>query len=266
MRVHAFELHEHPRCPAVVREGIIEILGTGLRLGRIYDGAGAVFAGFCDRAGCERVLDLCSGSGDAMAVLLEAVRRRGLALPRVTLSDLYPDVANLERVAARFDGAVAVCREPVDAAAVPGSLGCDAVTIISAFHHFRPALAERILADAVHKRRAVFILEPFPRSLRGFLSTLPAMTLGALAAPLRAPRRRGLKLLLSLAPPLIPLVGVWDYIVSVLRVHSEAELLAMARRTAGAGGYVWRAVAAPFRPGGRALAFYGWPGEPAHRG
>jgi hypothetical protein len=117
VRLHAFEFNERPECPAFVRDAIVEALGTGLRWGRMYDAVGPVFAEFCARAGCTEVLDLCSGSGEPVSILLDALARSGVgtfgtgdqagspvAPPRFLLSDLFPNVAAMARVAARHPG------------------------------------------------------------------------------------------------------------------------------------------------------------------
>lgn len=260
-RIHAFEFNDSAWCPRFIRDSIVETLGTGLRWGRIYDPAGPVFADFCARAGCDAVLDLCTGSGEPASILIDAVRRSGREPPRFVLSDLFPNVPSMERVAARHDGKIEVVRDPVDATAVPERVDRPARTVVSAFHHFPPALAARILADCVAKRRAVFVLEGFPRRLSRLLSIVPAMAAALLANPFRTRRDRLLKALFTYVLPIIPIAGFWDAVVSVLRVHSETDLRAMVEPLGG--GYEWTYRELPFFPLGRAVAFYGIPPRPA---
>lgn len=255
-RIHAFEFNDRTETPRPVREAIVETLGAGLRWGRIYDGVGPVFAEFCQAAGAREVLDLCSGSGEPVSILLEALKRAGSPLPRFATSDLHPNVPAMRRAAARWGERVAVIEEPVDAAAVQPEHDRPARTVISAFHHFTPELAARILADAVAKRRAIFVLEPFDRSLRA-LAVIPAMVAGLLANPWVARRDRAARALLTYALPAIPLAGAWDFVVSVLREHTREELLALVAPLDP--NYRWEYREVPFFPAGRAVAFYGVP-------
>lgn len=257
MRIHAFEFNERPECPAFVRDAITETLGTGLRWGRIYDGAGPIFAEFCERARCDTVLDLCSGSGEPVSILLEALARRGVPAPRFVLSDLLPNVAAMERVAALHPGRIDVVTRPVDATDVPDDVDRGAPSMISALHHFPPALARRLLADCVAKRRAVFLLDAMAGDVRSLLAVLPSMTAAVLATPLLARRDRLLKALATYALPLVPAAGLWDAVVSHLRSYGEADLRAMVAPLGG--GYAWEYRELPFFPGGRAMCFYGVP-------
>jgi hypothetical protein len=129
--------------------------------------------------------------------------------------------------------------------------------VVSAFHHFTPELARRILADCVVKKRAVFILEGFPRKLRRLPPLIPVLTVAALVNPFRAGRARLLKAIFTYVVPLVPVCGLWDAVVSVLRVHSESELRAMVEPLGG--DYEWTYREVPFFPGGRATAFMGIP-------
>ncbi|MBI4508039.1 MAG: hypothetical protein HY698_00285 [Deltaproteobacteria bacterium] len=255
-RVQAFEFNDLSACPRFLRESIIESLGNGLRWGRVFDGVGPVFADFCRRAGCESVLDLCSGSGEPVSMLLEALARQGLPPVRFVLSDLLPNTAAMERVSGRHPGLVEVTREPVDATCVPTHLDRPARTIINALHHFPPDVAARLIADAVAKRRALFIVESFPRSLARMAATLPALGIAALANPFLTPQDRWLKAFSTYAVPLVPVIGLWDAAVSALRIHDQDDLRAMAAR---ASAYDWEYREIPFFPGGRAMAFFGIP-------
>ncbi|MCO5165430.1 MAG: class I SAM-dependent methyltransferase [Planctomycetes bacterium] len=257
MRVHAFEFNERPECPRFLREAIVEALGTGLRWGRIYDGVGPVFAEFCARAGCDEVLDLCSGSGEPVSILLGALARAGVAAPRFVLSDLLPNVPAMEQVAARHPGRIEVVARPVDATAVPAEVDRPARTVISAFHHLPPDLARGLLADCVARRRAVFLLEALSGDLRGLLAILPAMTAAALATPLLTRRDRLKKALATWAVPVVPALGLWDAVVSDLRTYRADELRAMVAPLGG--GYAWEHREVPFFPGGRATCFFGVP-------
>ncbi len=246
-RLHLFEFNDQAWLPEVLREGMIESLSRALRLGRVYDRI--PFAAFARRLGADRALDLCSGAGEPAAIL-----GRGTGV-RFTLSDLFPNVAAFEALAAR--AGVDFVAEPVDATAVPDRLDHPIRTVVSAFHHFRPGLARGILAAAVRDGKAVFIVEGFPRSLLRYAAILPALFAGGTVNPFLAERGRLAKFLLTFVVPLIPVLGMFDGLVSALRIHSRAELEAMVADLPG--DYVWEYGTAPYPPWGRATWFAGLP-------
>jgi hypothetical protein len=257
-RVQLFEFHERAECPPFLRESVVETLGRGLRWLDMSAAIGPAFAAFGRQARCARVLDLCSGSGAPASLLLEWLQRHGEPMPQLVLSDLFPNEPALAAVQARHPHHVSFDRTPVDATAVPAELDHDTRLVINAFHHFAPADAARIVADAVAQRKSLFIYEGFPRDLARFLPTGPAMLPALYLNPLLAPRHRLAKALFTYLLPLIPMIATWDGIVSVLRIYGEAELRAM---TAGADGYRWEYREVPYGRGGRAVIFSGIPCE-----
>jgi hypothetical protein len=257
-RQHLFEFHERGECPRFIRDSVVETLGTGLRWLGMGDVAGPAFARFCRRARCTRALDLCSGSGAPAALLVEWLEAHGEPVPRLLLSDLFPNEAALAAACARHPTHLAAAGAPVDATKVPAQLEHDARLVINAFHHFAPAEAARIVADAVAARKSLFIYEGFPRDLRRFLPTGPAMLPALFLNPLFTRRQRAAKALFTYLLPVIPAIATWDGVVSVLRIHDEAGLRAMTRPE---DDYDWSYEEVAYGRGGRAVVFSGVPRE-----
>lgn len=258
-RIQGFEFNERPECPRVLRESIVDILGTGLRWGRICEAVGPAFAEFCDRADCATVLDLGSGSAEPVSILLSWFRDRNLAPPVFVLSDLFPNRPAFHAVARRHPGRVTPVYRPVDATAVPSRISHDARTLLNTFHHFPPEAAARILADAAAARSALFIYESFPRSLKHMMATIPTMAAALIAHPFTARRQRHLKAVLTFALPVIPAMGLWDSCISAARIYDRDELEAMVRPLGH--DYEWEYREIPYFPGGRAYVFFGIPEE-----
>ncbi len=256
-RVHAFEIHDSSACPTLVRESIVESLGMALRWGQIYAPVAPLFARFCERTGSRRILDLCSGSGEPVSILLEAMARQRAASPRFVLSDLFPNPEAMRRVAFRHPGHIEISLTPLDARDVPAHLDGDARTIVSAFHHFPPPLARSILADCVRKRRPVFVLEPCPRNPLRIAALALAYGAASLINPLVARRRRLTKALLTYAAPLLPAAQLWDGTVSVLRMYTKAELFELVAPLGD--DFEWTYHAIPLRLGSVATVFQGVP-------
>jgi hypothetical protein len=143
----------------------------------------------------------------------------------VTLTDLHPHRAAYARLAAASEGAVSGELEPVDARAVPSRFA-GLRTLFDGFHHLRPDDARAVLADAHRRRQPIAIVEGTRRSLAAVVAMLfvPLMVLAV--TPLIRPFAWS-RLLLTYVVPIVPLLVLWDGVVSCLRGYRPAELRAL---------------------------------------
>jgi hypothetical protein len=224
MRLHLVELHDLAWCPPSLRDALTDFLAFALNLARAYDPAGPLLRRAVRRAGAARIVDLCSGAGGPWTRLAEHV-----GVP-VILTDLYPHRGGGGMVAGRLP----FHAQPVDARAVPKSLD-GFRTLFTSFHHFRPAEARAILADAVKQRQGIAVFEAARRA--PWEITVVAFTwLGALAAAPFVRPWRWSRILWNYLPPVLPLVGTFDGVMSCLRAYSPAELRELVR---GLDTYDW---------------------------
>jgi hypothetical protein len=192
-----------------------------------------LLAGAIKKAGARRVLDMGSGAGGPWFSLLPKLRRLGVDAP-VCLSDYDPNVEALEWARKRSGGAVAYHPEPVDATDVPAEL-TGFRTMFSAFHHLRPEQARAALADAAAKGQPIAVFDgtrPRPWLFPLLLAT-PLRVL--LVTPFIRPFRWS-RLFWTYIIPALPLVLLFDTVVSLLRVYSVPELREL---TAGLDHYQW---------------------------
>lgn len=257
-RVQLFEFNDLPAAPAALRETIVEALGRALRWGRVVRGLVGPFREFLAASGAAEVLDLCSGTGAPAVVLADELRRAGAVPPRIVLTDLFPHPEDWERAAAAHPGVITFDPTGVDATRIPPRLSRGrARAVINALHHFSPALARDILADAVEGSSGIFIAEAFTRNPFGFLPMAPAGLAALAVNPLVAPRRRAAKALLTWATPAALLACGWDGLASTLRIHSEGDLRAMVAPLGNRFRWEFRTYAYP--PFGRGTCFFGVP-------
>jgi hypothetical protein len=255
-RYQLIELHEQEWMPRLLRESFVESLSAVLRMTGVYRGAAPLFARWLQATGCREVLDLASGAAGPTEALIGDLRGLGVEPPRFCLSDLFPSESKFERVRDAHPGYVSFISEPVDALRVSPPLGRELRQIVSAFHHFRPEQARLILQDAVDHSRGICILEPFQRDGRHLL--LAALSFfPALLAPFYARERRLRLLLTTLLLPVVPLMLVFDALVSVLRSYTGEEMKAMVQ-SLKAENFQWSVGSTRFLLFFRATYLFGW--------
>ena len=200
-RLHLFEIHDQTWCPRSLRDALTDFLEFTINLGRSYDAVAPLLRDAITRAGATRVVDLCSGAGGPWRTL-----RPEIPVP-VVLTDKFPNRA---------------ITAPVDATAVPADLQ-GFRTVFTAFHHFRPAEARAILADAVRQGQGIGVFE-ISRRAPLEMAVIALTWLAVLAfVPFIRPVRWS-RLVWTYLPPVLPLVGLFDGIVSCLRTYTPAEL------------------------------------------
>jgi hypothetical protein len=222
MRLHLVELHDLPACPPSLRDALTDFLAFSLNLAGAYDPAGPLLRRAVERTGARRIVDLCSGAGGPWP------RLRSVVGVPVLLTDLYPHRGPL------LSGRLPFHPQPVDARAVPASLD-GFRTLFTSFHHFRPAEARAILVDAVRHRQGIAVFEAARRA-PWEIAVVALTWLGALTAvPFIRPWRWS-RVIWTYLPPVLPLLGSFDGVVSCLRAYSSAELAQLVK---GLDSYEW---------------------------
>jgi len=250
-----FEFNDAAWAPAALRELTVDSLSVTLERGKLMQGLVEPFAAFLERSGTREVLDLCSGAGGPARILSQALSERGIAA-RFTLTDLHPRVAAWQTLAEALPGHIDHVAQPVDATAVPESLGqAKARVIINALHHFPPEIVRGIFADAARSGTGIFISESFTRNPLMALDFIPAGVPAVLTSPLRGGDRLA-KALLVWATPVAALSSLWDTVVSTLRVYDEGELRSF---VADLSQLEWRAGTYPVGRFGTGTWFAGLP-------
>ena len=223
-RVHSIELHEQPWFPASLRDHLTGFLTyVSLRF-QIYEAVVPVLTRVLEASGEDRVVDLCSGAGGPALWM-----QRRLTNHTLTLTDLYPNTLAWAHADATGHPA------PVDVLDVPTELE-GVRTMYAAFHHFRPEQATKILQDAIDKGQPFAFFEATERRPLVIAATLMSWLNLLLLSPFIRPRRwQGL--LFTYLIPILPLVTVWDGVVSCLRTYTPEELEALCASLEGADGW-----------------------------
>lgn len=223
-RAHLFEFEDLHRLPGFIRRAITDLLEYQLNRYRVYDGLAPKLAELVAEQGLDaEMIDLCSGSAGPVVRLVRLLQAQTGQAPRVVLTDKFPNLAAFERASAASGGRVRYLSESVDAADVPAQL-TGMRTMYTAFHHFQPAAARRILADAATKRAPIAVFEFTSRT---WANLFKAALLGPLLVWVDTPWIRPFsltRLVFTYVLPVIPLCYAWDAFASHYRTYSPREL------------------------------------------
>jgi hypothetical protein len=227
-RRHFFEVLDQEWCPAAVRHGATDCLEAIISRTDVYRFVQADIFRAIRESNSATVIDLCSGGGGPW---LSPSWRSPF---KVVLTDKFPSSVLSARLQ---QGTGITCLDvPVDAASVPESLH-GFRTIFSSFHHFPDTVAREVLGDAVRRGEGFAMAEVTSRTPRAFATMFFMPALVWLLIPFMRPFRWS-RLLLTYLVPLIPLVVVWDGVVSCFRTRTPEELRELSRSFPQ---YEWRA-------------------------
>jgi hypothetical protein len=239
-RRHLFEWEDQPWLPTSLRDIITDHLQYAFASNRakhLRETIVDILEPPLRRSGATQVVDVCSGSGGPLPALFDELTTRMGRPLTAKLTDLYPNDAAFEAVEVKSSGRVHGHLESVSAFDVPEELG-SFQTIFTAFHHFSPDDAKRVLADAAKKHRTISIIEPFRRADLPFVA-FGGLLRGILATPFIG-RMSLARFLWTYPIPLSAMVLAWDGAVSCLRAYEPEEMLGLALEAVPTG-YHWEA-------------------------
>lgn len=274
-RRHLIEFHDWSYCPNFIRESIVETLGRAISWGSIYHSVTPVFAQFLkdhsyhqfDREGEEKnsILDLGSGSGAPVSALIDQLKKFRPPTEQINkfiLSDLAPRISCMKKVKKKHPDWIDYHPLPLNALRLHALSDCPQVTLFNIFHHFNPPQAFQLLQQFYHHSSAFFIQESFPRNPFRLISMLYLLIPAVFMNPFTTKNDRWLKFFFTFIFPLIPLIGLWDGLVSTLRVYEKDDLLEMWQRIEKedqlnkSGFWQWKFETISFKPWGKSLVFY----------
>ena len=237
-RWQLFELEDQTWFPHVVRQGMMDVLRfliTGLG---IYKPVVPLLRKALRHQNQNHLVDLCSGAGGGILQVWQELERTSGQRHTITLTDKFPNVEAYRYLAAQSGQALTYTPDAVDATAVPEHLE-GFRTVFSAFHHFSPATAQAILADAVRQNQGIGIFEGAGKKWYELLLVwLVFPWLILLITPFIRPFKWS-RLFFTYLLPLIPLGTVWDGTVSLFRMYTPQHLQQMVNQL-NAPHYTWQ--------------------------
>ncbi len=223
-RKHWAEFGDQQWMSGWIREGYLDCLNFGLRVGGQFRQLHTVFADWTKRNEHLPILDLGSGGGGPIETMLREAHRSRTRLPQIFLSDLHPSVDHYARLSSAFSSQqLSFISQPVSATQT-AHLQFTLRSLCATFHHFRPETARDVIRDALTCGRSLLIVEPLQRDLRHLLLVLLSGPFAYMLAPLFASRWSWRKFLFTSIVPILPLMVMWDGVVSVLRTYTASEI------------------------------------------
>ncbi|MEO5675413.1 MAG: hypothetical protein ABIQ74_12280 [Chitinophagales bacterium] len=236
MRIHLFEFEDQHWFPQVIREGMMDYLRHMISWLKFYKPCAPLIKQILEQTSGTLIVDLCAGGGGGILKMKKYLDELNCH-PEIFLSDLYPNVKTYEALKLSTGGKIDFITTPVNALDVPSDLNAMRI-IFSAFHHFKPAQARKILHDAAIKNVSIGI---FDSGTTGWWNILLLILLQPLSFLLLTPFFRPFRwsrLFFTYLIPLIPLCTLWDGSVSILRFYSEKEMKQLVSET-GNEKYQW---------------------------
>ncbi len=258
-RLHLIELHEQPWYPAFLRRIFQRGLGRALILTDTFENFRGPFREFLERTGATSILDMCSGSGDAITEAWSSLAtNRDGEVPTLFLSDLYPNTPSYEKLQDRYPGLIDFFPESVNVMHPPTEAP-RIRTLFNSLHHFRPNQVRTILKDAAENADGIATFEATGNTWGNNLQTLFVLPFAAafLTAFLLRPVRLT-NILFSTLIPVIPITALFDGLVSNFRTYSVSDLEELTR-SIDCPNFEWQAGTVKVKSTGlEATYLFGW--------
>ncbi|KAJ3463785.1 hypothetical protein MRS44_008571 [Fusarium solani] len=254
-RVHLFEIDDQPWFPPSLRVIVQAILTKTWSMNLPIPSrspaqiaASKLIQHLDSSLSSLRFVDFCAGAGGPSPLIERQVntylRNSNREEVDFVLTDIHPNIDAWARIASQSPR-ITYDSQSVDASRVPKRLtqskdGRDVFRLFNlAFHHFDDDLARRILKDAAERKQGFAIFELQDRSALSFMADLLLPIGVILSAPYYASKWRAPSVFIfTWLIPVIPLVLIWDGIVSSLRTRDPGEVEALLR-SCGADATGW---------------------------
>lgn len=215
-RIHLFEFEDQKWFPGFLRNYVTDFLQFLANKAKVYEPVVEVIDEALHKTNHSQILDLGSGSGGGLLWLGNELKKRKPNL-KITLSDFYPNTRTF-----CYTDTFDYYPDSVDARNVPEHLKGFRTMFLS-FHHFKPKDAQRILENAIKNNQPIGIFEIQDRGIASIIAMLLSPISVLLATPFIRPFRIG-RIIFTYLIPIVPLVVLWDGIVSALRTYSAQEM------------------------------------------
>mgnify|MGYP005995526579 CR=1 FL=1 len=244
-RIHLFEFGDQKWFPQFLKNYLTDFLQFISNATKIYKPIVPVLEKGLQLSKTNQIIDLASGGGGGLLWLNSELKKRNPEL-KILLTDYYPNKSAFEytkKQANNFD----FVSNSVDARNVPKNLKGLRTQFLS-FHHFKPEEAKLILQNAVDSNAAIAIFEGQERSFASIIAMVFSPISVLFTAPFIRPFKFG-RIIFTYLIPIIPLVCLFDGIVSSLRTYSVKEMTDLVNQLENKDNFHWDINRVKFGPG-----------------
>lgn len=183
----------------------------------------------------EYIVDLGSGGGGPLPGLIPLLLKKHPDL-KILLTDYYPNIPAFRLLRTKTTH-IDYSEKSIDARNVPKSLK-GLRTLFLSFHHFKPVDAKKILQNAIDSGEPIAVFEGQERSLPSILAMLLSPLSVLLITPFIGPFKIG-RIIFTYLIPIVPLIVLWDGVVSSLRTYSVKEMQEIVNELDNGESYKW---------------------------
>jgi len=235
-RLHLFEFEDQQWFPKFIRNYMTDFLQFVANAFGFFKSINPILKKGLEAGKTNTVIDIASGGGGAWLKVGASLQAEVPNL-KVMLTDYYPNIDAFERMKKLSDGWLSYHPDRVDALAVPSELKGLRTQFLS-FHHFSPSNAKAILQDAVNQKMPIAIFEAQERNLAHFIQFIFSPISVLLTTPFIRPFKLG-RIIFTYLIPIVPILVLWDGLVSVLRTYSVKEMNEMVNELEGKDNFEW---------------------------
>lgn len=215
-RVQFIELQDLPWLPSILRDGVTDYLQFLLKVFNVYKPSIEIISKITESTQSQNIVDLCSGSGGPLVGLSKELNNYN-----IVLTDLYPNYTTWNFIKANNHNIdyINQSTNALEAKINENSI----VTMYTSFHHFKDEDAQKIISNCIKNNSTIAIFEFVQRDLISLLLVLPSPIFMFFLIPFVRPFSFS-RIIFTYLIPLIPIITLWDIIVTVLRIRNKQEL------------------------------------------
>ena len=234
-RIHLFEFEDLKWFPNFLRNHITDFLQFLSNKTKMYKPIIPIIKKGLEKSGTNQIIDLGSGGGGGL-IWLNSELKKEIPNLKIILTDYYPNISAFTYTKQQADN-IEFVEKSVDARDVPAELKGFRTQFLS-FHHFKPNDASRILQNAVNTGNSIAIFEAQERSIKSIVAMLFSPISVLLTTPFIQPFKLG-RFLFTYLIPIVPIIVLWDGVVSSLRTYSVKEMKELVSKLNGTENYDW---------------------------
>lgn len=234
-RLHLFEFEDQKWFPGFLRNYVTDFLQFLSNKAKIYQPIIPVIKKGLSKTRTNTIIDIASGGGGGL-IWLNAELKKDFPDLKIMLTDYYPNIPAFELTKKKADNFQFIT-ESIDARNVPKHLNGLRTQFLS-LHHFKPHDVKLILQNAMDTNSSIAIFEGQERSFPSILAMLLSPISVLFTTPFIRPFKIG-RIIFTYIIPIVPLVVMWDGVVSSLRTYSVEELKAIVASLNNSETYDW---------------------------